>query len=403
MKDLKHLIYFENLLQEANNELVQKAKANGEYAIGYTCYFMPEVLLDLPGCFSVRLRAPRCTSPDIATYYMSARVCHYARSLLERALEGGFNFLDAQMATETCTGTCRFQEHLQQKHLDYVKDMRIINNDNFFCEFSDVPFKNNENGYAHFREQLRAHVLQPLHEKLGIDVSDEAIMKTIERHNEVCRLINEIGDYRKLDNPTITGYEFHVIQLVSQVCPKYLILPYLRETAEELKTREPDDRWPFRCKVVLAGSENDDPDFTKLIESCGAEVVADRYCYGAVESRIPIVVKEGQEPLDAIARHYLDTSNCPRFMPQDTMRARKQRIADLARDYHADGVIVASNKFCEYWSYERVIDTVVLPRDFGLPVCSIEKEYINSASGQLRTRFQAFVESIEIKKIQEGK
>ena len=402
MKDLKHLIYFENLLQEANNELVQKAKANGEYAIGYTCYFMPEVLLDLPGCFSVRLRAPRCTSPDIATYYMSARVCHYARSLLERALEGGFNFLDAQMATETCTGTCRFQEHLQQKHLDSVKDMRIINNDNFFCEFSDVPFKNNENGYAHFREQLRAHVLQPLHEKLGIDVSDEAIMKTIERHNEVCRLINEIGDYRKLDNPTITGYEFHVIQLVSQVCPKNLILPYLRETAEELKTREPDDRWPFRCKVVLAGSENDDPDFTKLIESCGAEVVADRYCYGAVESRIPIVVKEGQEPLDAIARHYLDTSNCPRFMPQDTMRARKQRIADLARDYHADGVIVASNKFCEYWSYERVIDTIVLQRDFGFPVCSIEKEYINSASGQLRTRFQAFIESVEIKKIQEG-
>ena len=403
MKDLKHLIYFENLLQEANNELVQKAKANGEYAIGYTCYFMPEVLLDLPGCFSVRLRAPRCTSPDIATYYMSARVCHYARSLLERALEGGFNFLDAQMATETCTGTCRFQEHLQQKHLDSVKDMRIINNDNFFCEFSDVPFKNNENGYAHFREQLRAHVLQPLHEKLGIDVSDEAIMKTIERHNEVCRLINEIGDYRKLDNPTITGYEFHVINLVTLVCPKELILPYLRETAEELKTREPDMKWPFRCKVVLAGSENDDPDFTKLIESCGAEVVADRYCYGAVESRIPIVVKEGQEPLDAIARHYLDTSNCPRFMPQDTMRARKQRIADLARDYHADGVIVASNKFCEYWSYERVIDTIVLPRDFGLPVCSIEKEYINSASGQLRTRFQAFVESIEIKKIQEGK
>ena len=403
MKDLKHLIYFENLLQEANNELVQKAKANGEYAIGYTCYFMPEVLLDLPGCFSVRLRAPRCTSPDIATYYMSARVCHYARSLLERALEGGFNFLDAQMATETCTGTCRFQEHLQQKHLDSVKDMRIINNDNFFCEFSDVPFKNNENGFQHFRGQLQAHVLEPLHEHFGIDISNEAIMKAVEQHNEVCRLINEIGDYRKLDNPTITGYEFHVINLVTLVCPKELILPYLRETAEELKTREPDMKWPFRCKVVLAGSENDDPDFTKLIESCGAEVVCDRYCYGAVESRIPIEIKEGDDPLYVIARHYLETSNCPRFMPQDEMRARKRRIADLAKEYHADGVIVASNKFCEYWSYERVIDTVVLPRDFGLPVCSIEKEYINSASGQLRTRFQAFVESVEIKKIQEGK
>lgn len=403
MKDLKHLIYFENLLQQANNDLVKQAKAEGKRAIGYTCYFMPEVLLDLPGCFSVRLRAPRCTSPDIATYYMSARVCHYARSLLERALEGGYNFLDAQMATETCTGTCRFQEHLQQKHIDSVKDMRIIDNDDFFCEFSDVPFKNNENGYQHFRGQLQAHVLEPLHERFGIDISDEALLKAVEQHNEVCRLINEIGDYRKLDNPTITGYEFHVINLVSMVCPKELILPYLRETAEELKTREPDMKWPFRCKVLLSGSENDDPDFTKLIESCGAEVVCDRYCYGAVESRMPIEIKEGDDILYVIARHYLETSNCPRFMPQDEMRLRKKRIADLAREYNADGVIVASNKFCEYWSYERVIDTIILPRDFGLPVCSIEKEYINSASGQLRTRFQAFVESVEIKKIQEGK
>ena len=385
VKDLKHLIYFENLLQEANNELVQQGKKEGLRAIGYTCYFMPEVLLDLPGCFSVRLRAPRCTSPDIATYYMSARVCHY------------------QMATETCTATCRFQEHLQQKHLDSVDDMRIIDNDDFFCEFTDVPFKNNEISYEHFATQLRAHVLQPLHDRFGIDISDEAIRKAVEQQNEVSRLINEIGDYRKLDNPTITGYEFHVIQLVSLACPKYLILPYLRETAEEMKTREPDLKKEFRCKVLLAGSENDDPDFTKLIEGCGARVVCDRYCYGAVESRQIIDLPEGVDPVYAIAKHYLSTSNCPRFMPQDEMRARKKRIADLAREYHADGVIIASNKFCEYWSYERVIDTVILKRDFGLPVCSIEKEYINTASGQLRTRFQAFVESVEIKKIQEGK
>ena len=403
MRDLKHLIFMEDLLQEANNDLVKQAKAEGRRALGYTCNFMPEVLLDLAGCFSVRLRAPRSGSPDMATYYMSARTCHFGRSLMERALEGGFNFLDAQMATETCTVTCRFQEHLMQKHLDSVKDMDIIQNPDFFCEFTDVPFKKTENSYLHYRRQLQAHVLDPLAQNFGIDTSDEALLKAIEQHNEVCRLINEIGDYRKLDNPTITGYEFHVINLVTLVCPKELILPYLRETAEELKTREPDMKWPFRCKVVLAGSENDDPDFTKLIESCGAEVVCDRYCYGAVESRIPIEIKEGDDPLYVIARHYLETSNCPRFMPQDEMRARKRRIAELAKEYHADGVIVASNKFCEYWSYERVIDTVVLPRDFGLPVCSIEKEYINSASGQLRTRFQAFVESVEIKKIQEGK
>ena len=403
MRDLKHLIYFENLLKEANNELVKKAKEEGKLALGYTCYFMPEVLLDLPGCFSVRLRAPDCSSPDIATYYMSARVCHYGRSLFERALEGGFNFLDAQLATETCTVTCRFQEHIQQKHLDSVKDMRVIDNDKFFCEFMDVPFKNTEHDYQYYHDQLEYHVLGKLKENLGVDVSDKALKAAIKQHNEVCKIINEIGDYRKLDNPTITGYEFHVIQLVSLVCPKYLILPYLKETLKELKTRKPDEKWPFRSKVVLAVSENDDPYFTELIESCGAEVVCDRYCYGAVESRQPIEIREGETPLKAIARHYLETSNCPRFMPQNEMRARKQKLADLVKEYKADGIIICSNKFCEYWSYERVIDSFILHRDFGIPVCSIEKEYINTASGQLRTRFQAFVESVEIKKIQEGK
>jgi len=394
MRDLKHLIAFEKLLEEANNPLVRQAKEEGLKALGYTCYFMPEVLLDLPGCFSVRLRAPGCTSPDIATYYLSGRVCHYGRSLFERALEGGYNFLDAQMATETCTVTCRFQEHLGY--------MDVIQNPDFFVDFTDVPFKKTKNAIDHFKTELQYHVLNPLHEKFGIDTSDEAIRKAIEQHNEVCNLIQEIGSYRKLDNPTITGFEFQIIQLVSLTCPKHLILPMLRETAKEMKTRKPDKKPTYRCKVILAGSECDDPYFTQLIEGCGALVVADRHCYGSIESRVPIEIQDGEDALEAVARHYLKTSQCPRFMPQDDMRARKQFLADLAKEYKADGIIVESNKFCEYWSYERTIDTIILPRDFGIPVCSIEKEYINGASGQLRTRFQAFVESIEIKKIQEA-
>jgi benzoyl-CoA reductase/2-hydroxyglutaryl-CoA dehydratase subunit BcrC/BadD/HgdB len=396
MRDLKHLIYFEDLLQEANNDLVRKGKEDGNLCLGYTCYFMPEVLLDLPGCFAVRLRAPKCTSPDMATYYMSGRTCHYGRSLLERALEGGYNFIDAQLATETCTVTCRFQEHL-----DYMDG--VINNATFKTSFTDVPFKKNENSIDHYRKQLKIKVLDFLKDEYGVDTSDEAILKAIEINNEVNDIITEIGNFRKLDRPTITGYEFSVITLVSMVCPKYLIVDKLRETLEELKTREPDDKPNYKIKVLLAGSENDDPDFIKLIESCGALVVADRYCYGSLEARNHINVEPGDDPLTAVAKHYLMTSQCARFMEQREMRLRKKVIADYATEYKADGVIVESNKFCEYWSYERMIDTIVLPRDYGFPVCSIEKEYINTASGQLRTRFQAFVESVELKKIQEGK
>ena len=394
MKDLKHMIFFEDLLQQSHNALVQQATDEGQLALGYNCYYIPEVLLNLKGCFSTRLRAPNSGTAEIASYYMTNRNCPYVRCILERAIEGGFNYLNALFGAEGCAAMERMEEHFALLH--------PVQNDRFFTTIIDPPMKGDKTSLDYYKAQLQLKVLDALHEHYGVDVSDEALREAVARHNRLCRVVTAIGDFRKLENPPITGYEFHVINLVTTSCPKYLIIDKLRDTLEELKTREPDAKPQYRCKVLLAGSENDDPDFTKLIESCGALVVADRYCYGAMESRQPIEIREGETPLRAIARHYLLTSQCTRFMEQNEMRRRKQYIADLAKEYKADGIIVASNKFCEYWSYERVIDTIVLQRDFGFPVCSIEKEYINSASGQLRTRFQAFIESVEIKKIQEG-
>ena len=49
MKDLKYLKYFEDLLEDADNDLVRQAQAQGDIAVGYTCFHVPEVLLNLPG------------------------------------------------------------------------------------------------------------------------------------------------------------------------------------------------------------------------------------------------------------------------------------------------------------------------------------------------------------------
>lgn len=58
MKDLKHLLYFENLLQEAHNDLIAQAQNEGKICVAYACENTPEPLLNLPGAFSTRLRAP---------------------------------------------------------------------------------------------------------------------------------------------------------------------------------------------------------------------------------------------------------------------------------------------------------------------------------------------------------
>ena len=59
MKDLKHLLYFENLLQEAQNELILQAQSEGDICVAYVCENTPEPLLNLPGAFSTRLRRVR--------------------------------------------------------------------------------------------------------------------------------------------------------------------------------------------------------------------------------------------------------------------------------------------------------------------------------------------------------
>lgn len=395
MKDLKHLIFFENLLQDAQNELVTQAVNDGKIALGYNCYYIPEVLLNLPGCFSSRLRAPRCESTDVATYYMTSRVCPYVRSILERAIEGGYNYLNALFGAECCASMERMEEHFFL--------INPVKNERFFVTQIDPPLKGDKTSYDYYKGQLKLKVVDQLAERYGVDTSDAAMRATIEKFNELCDVITEIGNFRKLPNPPITGYEFHVIQLVSQVCPHDLILPYLKETLAEIKKRKPEPEFPFRARIVVAGSEIDDPEFTKLLEGCGAMVVADRYCYGSLPGREQIEILDGETPLRAVARHYLRTSQCPRFMERARSDGRRTYIRDLCREYSADGVLYEQMKFCEFWSYERVLGVHILQEELGIPTVGIEKEYTLAGAGQLRTRIQAFVESLEIKHIQGGK
>lgn len=395
MKDLKHLIYFENLLQEAKNDLVTQAIAEGNKAIGYTCYHIPEVLLNVGNCFSVRMRAPRTGSLDIATYYMSSYLCGFSKAILERGIEGGYNFLSALMGSESCSEMNRAYEHFEL--------LNLVENDKFFVSIADIPFKIEPHTIKHYANQMRIKVLNKLRDVYGVDTSDDALRKAVKEHNEVCRLITEIGEYRKEENPRITGYEFHVLNLITYCCPKYLIIDKLRETAEELKTRVPDEKKTYRAKVVVVGSEMDDPDFTKLIEESGALVVADRYCFGSLPGREEIILNDTDDVLEQIVLHYMKTCQCPRYMSQEKVHGRKEFVKHLVEEYHADGVIYEQIKFCEYWGYERALASHIITNEYGIPSVTVDRQYTASASGQLRTRVQAFVESLEIKKIQKSK
>lgn len=393
MKDLKHLFYFEKLLDDANNELVREAQKEGRLALGYTCYHMPEVLLNLGRCFSIRLRAPRTGSMEMASYYMSSGSCEYSRALLERGLEGGYHFLDAIAGVDACEAMNRAMGNMELLQVN-SPEKKI-----FFYTNLDVPCTDDEDAVAHLKEQVSRKVLTQLHEKYDIDVSDASLIDAVNRHNEICRLFKEMDQYRHLDNPTITGYEFAIFLLASYVCPKDLMIEKLKETCEELKTRVPDKKKDFRIKAVVVGSEIDDLDLIKLFEENGIRVVCDRYCYGNVPGRQEIILNKDEDILTQIVRNCVQTTECPRQCIPHKVKYRFQHAADLVKEYNADGIIYEQMKFCTYWSYERILASHVLRDEYHIPTLSIDRPYRSGNSEQLRTRVQAFVENVEIKKI----
>jgi benzoyl-CoA reductase/2-hydroxyglutaryl-CoA dehydratase subunit BcrC/BadD/HgdB len=392
MRDLKHLIYFESLLEDANNELVRQAHEEGGVTLGYTCFHIPEVLLNVDRCFSVRLRAPKTGSLDIATYYMSNYTCDYARALVERAIEGGYQFLDAMIGVDACSAMNRAMEHFEILNVNEKPD--------FFVTHTDMPLKVTDYYIDSYVEQMRVNVLDRLTEVFGVDTSDAALRAAVREHNEMCAIISEIGEMRKAEKPIITGYEFHIMNLVSYTCPTRLILPYLRETLVELKTRKPDSKSPFRARVAIVGSEIDDPSLTKLIEDVGALVVSDRYCFGSTPGREVIELNDEEDALKQICRHYMEVGECARYISDEKVQQRRDTADRLAREFHADGIIYEQMKYCDYWGFERALASHVVHEEYGWPVLSIDRVYSNGSSGQLRTRVQAFVESLEIKRIQ---
>ena len=148
----------------------------------------------------------------------------------------------------------------------------------------------------------------------------------------------------------MTGYEFHIINMVSFCCPQKLILPYLRETLEEIKSRELDPKPWYRCRVGIVGSEVDDPNLTRMLEDAGAFIAFDRFCFGVFPGREVIELNDEEPALVQICRHYLITSECPRFMSDEKIFQRRETADRLAREFKADGIIYENVKFCDFWA-----------------------------------------------------
>lgn len=374
-----NMAFFDELISESRNSLVDQAIDAGRIPLGYTCSFVPLPLLSTEAFFPLLMRAPEVETTEMADVYLSSVICPYTRGLLEVQMMGGFDFVKGWVIPASCDHIRRLNDHLNYFKKDDTE---------YFNYGLDLPRKNGKLWIDFFEDEL--HVLgKKLTDYFGVDTGDAAIMEKIKEINEFNKLLRSIAELRKADAPLISGTEFHKLMVASVSAPRDLLIDPLKKLKTALKKRKGIDN--YRARLLLLGSKLDNPEYTAAIESQGGLVVADRYCPGSLPAQL-LPINEKGDPYRIMAEHYLTKFSCPRMM--EDLPRRMDEIRQIVKEYKVDGVVIQAIKFCDLWGVDAVPMTTLL-RDAGIPVLRLEREYQHTGVGQLNTRIQAFIESIE--------
>ena len=142
---------------------------------------------------------------------------------------------------------------------------------------------------------------------------------------------------------------------------------------------------------MVIGSISDEIDLFQLIESnTNAVIVAENLCFG-IRFEGDEVPEQGN-PVESLARHYLEKSVCPRMFGK-----YKERLALLRQKIKratVDGVIMQNIRFCDLHGSENGLFERDLEAE-GIPCLRLEREYGPlTETGRMKLRINAFLERI---------
>ena len=145
-----------------------------------------------------------------------------------------------------------------------------------------------------------------------------------------------------------------------------------------------------RPRLLITGCPNSGvrDKIIKTVEELGADVVAFDCCNGTREKVEP--VDENMPIYDALAKKYLNI-NCSVMSPNNS---RMQYIDEMIDEYQVDGVIEIILQACHTYNIEShyMKQTVT---NKGKSYLMIETDYSQADKGQIRTRLEAFLETLE--------
>jgi len=359
------------------NPAVQGWKDGGGKVVGYFCSSVPEEIISAAGLLPVRIRATGSTGTDLADAYFRPTTCSFARHRFDTALRGGYGFADGVVWANTCDVIRRLYDNWKDEI------------DTPFLQILSLPKKSGEKQVAWYRQELE-NLKEALEGHFGAEVSDERLWESIILHNETRRLQRELYDLRKGKHPPITGAESLAVMIAGTAMPKEQYNQAMEGLLDELGGDQGNEH--SGARLMLEGSMLDDPAYVRVIEDQGGLVVTDALCFG---SRImwTDVEETVADPIEALVRYHLGGKPpCARMIGEHPQRIGY--IKDMIRDFHVGAVVSERLMFCDISGYEQFL----LGSDFkadGIPYLQLDRECMLGGVGQMRTRVQAFLESME--------
>lgn len=354
--------------------LAEERKKSGQRVIGWMCIYVPEELFMAAGMLPIRIFGGAEKTPR-ADAHMYSNTCSFVRSCLEEAFEGHYSFLDGLVTTNTC-------DHIRRLYDVWGYYQKLP-----FMKLFDQPQKVNEDALQRYLGQIK-QLKDGLEQTFGVQITDQALGEAIETCNRTRALLHQLYELRKSDPPLITGAETLEIVRTAMVLPKEEFNRMLERFLETLPTDAPK-KASGKVRLFITGSELDQPEYVALIEELGGSIVADDVCMG---SRYfwDLVELKGN-PLEDLAQRYFTHSPCPRMRPA---KLRHDHIRKMVQEFGVQGAIHETIKFCDLFGMDYPLSRDLFA-ELGIPLLPLSREYSLAGIGQMKTRVQAFLESIE--------
>lgn len=370
-------------------KVVRELRESGRRTIGYLCLHPPVELMTALDLVPVRILGDMNEPVTLADRVMATAVCPFLRSVVDLGLKGKHGSHDGIVGAHTCD-TCANMVSQWRDFIDASKFSHLI----------DIPHTDDAAAVQYLATQFRSFRthLEDLAER---SLSDATLREAILRHDELRGLMRELYDLRRPDPPLLGSVEALQVGISVFTLPVQQGIHLIREVIAEVKGRTLEPR-PKRARVLVWGPIYDDAALYQLIEDADASVVTDDTCVG---SRAFSADVGPPHDMNALARHYLVDIRCPRtFRQSQSSGAPKDYDADLESRFgylrsaierwNVDGVVLQSVTYCDTHGYEVPNLRHYLDR-LQIPSIYVEHDYSTRSIASMKTRLEAFIETLE--------